>query len=182
MGIVTGGGGWGVLAADACNELGLDVVTLPDETLRELDTVMPAWWNRGNPVDLVAGRSREAVLKGIEILLRCSAVDGVMMLSIMPALKLERLTASATEAEKKVWEERAVQAVVEAVDDFKQLAHQYGKPVVIASEQMFADAIQETQINYALGQQGSISHQFPHQAAAVFNALADYGEFLRRIH
>jgi acyl-CoA synthetase (NDP forming) len=180
VGIVTGGGGWGVLTADACTELGLEVVTLPEDTIRELDTVMPAWWNRGNPVDLVAGRSREAVISGIEILLRCPVVDGVVMLSIMPALKLERITASATEAERQRWEQRAVQAVVEAMDDFGQLARRYGKPVVVASEQMFADAVQETQINYAVGQHGSICHQFPHQVAAVFNALASYGEYLRR--
>jgi len=180
VGIVTGGGGWGVLTADACTELGLEVVTLPEDTIRELDTVMPAWWNRGNPVDLVAGRSREAVINGIEILLRCPVVDGVVMLSIMPALKLERITASATEAERQQWEQRAVQAVVEAMDDFDKLAHRYEKPVVVASEQMFADAVQETQINYAVGQHGSICHQFPHQAAAVLSALASYGEYLRR--
>lgn len=179
VGILTGGGGWGVLAADACTELGLEVVTLPEETIRELDTVMPAWWNRGNPVDMVAGRSREAVFKGIEILLSCSAVDGIMMLSIMPALRLERLTTSADEAEKERWKERAVLAVVEAVDEFKELAQKYHKPIVVASEQMFADAVQETQIMYALGQHNSICHQFPHQAAAVLAALASYGEYVK---
>jgi acyl-CoA synthetase (NDP forming) len=180
VGILTAGGGWGVLSADACTELGLEVVALPAETIRELDTVMPAWWNRGNPVDLVAGRSREAVFKALEMLLRCPAVDGVLMLSIMPALRLERLTASADEAEKKRWKERAVLAVVEAIDGFKEISQKYRKPVVVASEQMFADAVQETQIMYALGQHNSICHQFPHQAAAVLAGLASYSDYLRR--
>jgi len=176
VGIVTGGGGWGVLAADACTELSLEVVTLPEDTIRELDTVMPAWWNRGNPVDLVAGRSREAVFKGIEILLRCPVVDAVMMLSIMPAMGFERFRASAGKVDKEI----VVQAVVEAMNEFNQLAQKYGKPVVAASEQMFSDAAQETQINYAVGQHNSICHQFPHQAAAVLAALASYGEYLER--
>ena len=53
--ILTGGGGWGVLAADACMEVGLDVITLPEEIIEELDGFLPAWWSRSNPVDLVAG-------------------------------------------------------------------------------------------------------------------------------
>lgn len=180
VGIMTGGGGWGVLAADACSELGLEVVTLPEETIRELDTVMPAWWNRSNPVDLVAGSTREAVFKGIEMLLRCPVVDGVMMLSIMPALGLKRLTASADEAEREQWEERALLAVVKAMDEFSKLAQKYNKPVVVATEHMLADAVQETRIIYAIGQHNCICHQSPHQAATAFNALAGYGEYLMR--
>jgi acyl-CoA synthetase (NDP forming) len=180
VGIMTGGGGWGVLAADACNELGLKVVTLPQETIRELDTIMPAWWNRSNPVDLVAGSNREATFKGVEILLRCPIVDGVMMMSIMPALGLKRLTAAADEAEREHWQERAVLAVVKAVDQFNNLAQKYNKPVVVATEHMLSDAVQETRIIHALGQHNSICHQSPHQAAAAYNALVSYGEYLMR--
>ena len=180
IGIMTGGGGWGVLAADACSELGLDVVTLPEETISELDAVMPAWWNRGNPVDLVAGSTRKDLFEGIEILLRCPVVDGAMMMSIMPATGLRRLTGSATEAEKESWKERAIHRVVEAMVEFDRLAHKYEKPLVVASEQMFADAVGETKISYALGQHSTICHQFPHQAAAACNALASYSEYLNR--
>jgi acyl-CoA synthetase (NDP forming) len=85
IGIVTAGGGWGVLAADACAELGFEVVSLPEQTIMELDSFMPAWWNRGNPVDLVAGGAPDTSFKAVETVLRCPSVDGVMMMSIMPA-------------------------------------------------------------------------------------------------
>jgi len=78
--IITGGGGWGVLTADACAKLGLDVVILPPETIEELDKLMPAWWNRGNPVDFVGGGPREHNINVVEILLRCPVVDGVILL------------------------------------------------------------------------------------------------------
>ena len=63
--IATLGGGWGVLAADACARLGLDVVKLPKEVINELDSFLPAWWSRNNPVDLVAG-SADAIIRVVD--------------------------------------------------------------------------------------------------------------------
>ncbi|MCJ7515748.1 MAG: CoA-binding protein, partial [Dehalococcoidia bacterium] len=50
VGIVTAGGGWGVLCADACAKQGLDVVKFPPELIEELNSFMPPWWSHGNPV------------------------------------------------------------------------------------------------------------------------------------
>ena len=180
VGIVTAGGGWGVLAADACAELGFEVVSLPEETIMKLDSFLPAWWNRDNPVDLVAGGSTDTSFKAVETVLRCPSVDGVMMMSIMPALRLERLSASADEADRERWANDLVQAVVDVIDRFNKLADRYQKPVIVASEQMFANAIQETKIIYALGQRNLICYQTPHQAAIVLAGLACYSEYLGR--
>jgi acyl-CoA synthetase (NDP forming) len=180
VGIVTGGGGAGVLTADACAELGLEVAFLPEETIKELDSFMPAWWSRDNPVDLVAGSSPDTSFKAIETVLRCPSVDGVIMMSIMPALRLERLSASADEADRQRWANNLAPAVVSAMERFNNLADRYQKPVIVASEQMYADAIQETKINYALGQQNLVCYHMPHQAAVVFSGLASYREYLKR--
>jgi acyl-CoA synthetase (NDP forming) len=80
IGIIANGGGWGVLTADACIDAGLDVASLPEETLRRLDDRLPAWWNRQNPVDLVAGMSRGAFFKAVEILCQCDSIDGMITL------------------------------------------------------------------------------------------------------
>jgi acyl-CoA synthetase (NDP forming) len=180
VGIVTGGGGAGVLTADACAELGLEVVSLPEETIKELDSFMPAWWSRDNPVDLVAGSSPDTSFKAVETVLRCPSVDGVIMMSIMPALRLERLSVSADEAARQRWANNLVPAVVSVLERFNNLADRYQKPVVVASEQMFADAIQETKIIYALGQQNLMCYHMPHQAAVVLSGLANYREYLER--
>jgi len=180
VGIVTGGGGAGVLTADACAELGLEVVSLPEETIKELDSFMPAWWNRNNPVDLVAGSSPDTSFKAVETVLRCPSVDGVIMMSIMPALRLERLSVSADEADRQRWANNLVPAVVSVLERFNNLADRYQKPVVVASEQMFADAIQETKVNYTLGQQNLVCYHMPHQAAVVLSGLANYREYLER--
>ena len=53
VGIVGGGGGSGVLAADQCEEAGLDVIPLPTEIREELKSKdIPVWDWIGNPIDI----------------------------------------------------------------------------------------------------------------------------------
>ena len=78
VGIVANGGGWGVIMADACAKAGLNVVSLSENTLKTLDKRLPPWWNRQNPVDLVAGMSRGAFFKSLEILLNTNEIDSLI--------------------------------------------------------------------------------------------------------
>jgi 2-methylisocitrate lyase-like PEP mutase family enzyme len=70
--------------------------------------------------------------------------------------------------------------VVNVLERFSRLADAYQKPVVVASEQIFADAFQEAKIIQALGQRNLACYHMPHQAAAVLFGLANYGDYLRR--
>ncbi|MEW6553405.1 MAG: CoA-binding protein [Actinomycetota bacterium] len=82
VGIVTGGGGLGVIASDFCTEIGLDVVPLSAGVLAQLTDLLPDWWVPGNPVDLVAGLDFRVLKPTIEILMRSGEVDAVMFLWI----------------------------------------------------------------------------------------------------
>jgi len=179
VGIVTAGGGWGVLAADACGEAGLEVPALPEETIEELDTFLPAWWSRSNPVDLVAGLKPDHLGRSLECLLRCSTLDGILLLGIMPALPLEPLAPSAA---PEVVEER-LQAMLEAIHavfhEFMGLADQYQKPVIIASELPFSVENLEDRMALMLGQMGCVCYPSPEDAAIVMASLAGYAEYLR---
>jgi acyl-CoA synthetase (NDP forming) len=81
VGILTRGGGWGVIAADACMELGLEVPPLDDALIRALDKILPSYWSRGNPVDMVASISMEDYLTCLEMLISWEKVDAVISLS-----------------------------------------------------------------------------------------------------
>jgi len=53
VGIVGGGGGTSVLAADECEEAGLDVIALPTNIRKELQSMgIPIWDWIGNPIDV----------------------------------------------------------------------------------------------------------------------------------
>jgi len=82
VGIITGGGGLGVIAADACTEHGLEIVRLSPATLEEMGRHLPEYWVPGNPVDLVAGLDLSIVKPILETLMRSGEVDSVMFIMI----------------------------------------------------------------------------------------------------
>lgn len=179
VGIVTAGGGWGVLAADACAKMGLDVADLPADTLKELDSFLPAWWNRGNPVDLVAGLKQDDLGRSLEVLLRCAAIDGVIVLGIMPALPFEPMPKVLT---PEIIESRIasmLKVIVEVYDQFMDRAHRYGKPVIISSEMPFAIGDLEARMSLVLGGKGYACYPAPEDAALVMAKLLRYARYVR---
>jgi acyl-CoA synthetase (NDP forming) len=178
VGIVTAGGGWGVLAADACADLGFEVVKLPETLIRELDRILPPWWSRGNPVDLVAGTSAENIFQAVEWVLKCPKVDALLFLSIMPALRLGSFDLPNDSSEREGWNRRMIEAVIEVMTRFHELARRYQKPVLAASEYMWADHVERAEINHALGRHGLVCYHLPGQAARALQALYNYNAFL----
>ena len=178
IGIVTAGGGWGVMAADECVSLGLTMAKLSDETIKRFDAFLPAWWNRGNPVDLVAGSDPDDVLRVVDTVLASPDVDGVIYLGLMPALKFtgeELLHRGATGA---AWGDAIIRASVDVVQHLNSLAHKYEKPVVVASEHLISSAEQEVRTLHAIGQTGNVCYEMPYEAAEVMAALVSYGEWV----
>ncbi|OGP59316.1 MAG: hypothetical protein A2V67_15780 [Deltaproteobacteria bacterium RBG_13_61_14] len=82
VGIVTGGGGLGVIAADACVAEGLTVAELGPRTCARLQKLLPPWWVPGNPVDMVAGLGYAGPREVIPVLFEEGEVDGVIMIGL----------------------------------------------------------------------------------------------------
>ena len=91
VGIVTLGGGWGVVTSDECNEKGLAVPALSAESINAIDRHLPSFWSRGNPVDLVGTRNPEAPLAAVEELLKSDDIDCVISLGIVGRIEFLRL-------------------------------------------------------------------------------------------
>lgn len=83
--ILTWGGGWGVVTADLCERNGLEVVPLPGEVMEKLDGVLPPYWSRGNPVDMVGLFDLEAHARCLEIVASSPAYDLVIALGSVNA-------------------------------------------------------------------------------------------------
>lgn len=81
--IITLGGGWGVIAADACDREGVELATLPEDLLAELDSFLPQFWSHGNPVDLVGGLRRSSHFKAIDAVLKSDSVDMMILMGAM---------------------------------------------------------------------------------------------------
>lgn len=133
VGIVTGGGGLGVIASDFCSEIGLEVARLSPQTLDKLEKMLPDWWVPGNPVDLVAGLDFSVIKPVIETLMTSGEVDAVIFLWIgAPRLKNARVKGERGMDLSEVWQTMD-QYFMEHIGELYQLMHQLHVPLYIAT-------------------------------------------------
>lgn len=81
--IMTLGGGWGVLAADELARNDLELAALEPHVLAALDDLLPGYWCRSNPVDLVAAVGPDLAASTLTMLAESEAVDAVVVLGIL---------------------------------------------------------------------------------------------------
>ncbi|NYZ77629.1 CoA-binding protein [Candidatus Micrarchaeota archaeon] len=79
MGVITNGGGLGVLTIDAVEEEGLAAAGLGEETIASLKKVLPSYGNIGNPLDLIADATVELYEKAIEEYMKDGGVDFIII-------------------------------------------------------------------------------------------------------
>jgi acyl-CoA synthetase (NDP forming) len=82
--ILTNAGGPGILAADACEALGLHIAPLTDATTRALREFLPAAASVANPVDMLATAPAEHYRRALPLLLADESVDSVIAIFIPP--------------------------------------------------------------------------------------------------
>lgn len=98
--IMTLGGGWGVVTADLCAQNGIVVPPLDDAVLDQIDAMLPPYWSRTNPVDLVGENDLDLPVAVMEALLRWDGCDAVINLGILGRrIFVKRLTAAAALAD-----------------------------------------------------------------------------------
>ena len=179
VGVVTLGGGWGVLAADFCAKAGLIIEELSPGMIRELNGILPPWWNRMNPVDMVAGYRKGDLLTSIELFLESNRFDGVLLLGLGwravrgGFLKSWSVTAEdGMEAAGQDWvdEEEKIFA------DLQELGRKYEKPILLAS-----DVIQHTPgYEKAVHQRRVAAFPSLPRAVRAYLGLVERYEFLRK--
>ena len=82
--ILTNAGGPAIMAADACEARGLQLVTLGEDTRAALRQFLPAAASVGNPVDMLASASADHYRRAIGLLLQDPAVDSLLVIFIPP--------------------------------------------------------------------------------------------------
>jgi acetyl coenzyme A synthetase (ADP forming)-like protein len=82
--ILTNAGGPGILAADACEGLGLTVPALRPGTAAELTAFLPATASVRNPIDMLATATAEDYRRAIPLLLADPGIDSVLVIFIPP--------------------------------------------------------------------------------------------------
>jgi acyl-CoA synthetase (NDP forming) len=178
VGILTRGGGWGVITADACAEAGLEVVKLREDTLARLDRFLPSYWSRGNPVDMVATLSETAYIDCLRIIANDPGVDGVLALGA----NIEDQIVSSLEAAGRFGEmsgervqemqqkhDKDLEKMVEAIIS---MSREVEKPVISVGRPLSSNRWDE--------RLQMITE--PEEAAHILAKMAEYSRFLQSIN
>jgi acetyltransferase len=97
LAIVTSAGGPGVMATDALISLGGELAQLSEKSMEQLNSFLPSYWSKANPVDLLGDATVEKFAKAITICLNDPMVDGVLIIYVpmdsAPSTKLAQAVA-----------------------------------------------------------------------------------------
>lgn len=135
---MTIGGGWGVVMSDLCEKHGLKVPHLSDDLIAKIDEILPPYWSRSNPIDLVAEFDPAIPIMLTEELMKWDGCDAVVHMGILGRMTFfrwmmdsavkadpdyDRDLFAAIPAQVREFEDRFVRHVI-------QLMEQYKKPIM----------------------------------------------------
>ncbi|WP_256754760.1 bifunctional acetate--CoA ligase family protein/GNAT family N-acetyltransferase [Mesorhizobium sp. Mes31] len=95
VGIVTNGGGAGVLAVDQLIDCNGELAELSRETIARLDAVLPATWSHANPVDIIGDAPPERYRAAVDAIAADAGTDVVLVMNCPTGLGSPLAAASA---------------------------------------------------------------------------------------
>jgi acyl-CoA synthetase (NDP forming) len=184
--IMTLGGGWGVVTADLCSEFGIEVPALTPDLIAKIDSLLPPYWSRSNPIDLVGERNLSVPLTILEELLQWNRCDAVINLGIMGRrIMVQRFGESVLKADPNcsadlianinqqftAFENKYIEHIVTMMDRYK-------KPVFGVS--ILPD--EKNQTLYRVGDSSfkAVFYPTPERAVKAFSKMVEYHRFLKR--
>jgi acetyl coenzyme A synthetase (ADP forming)-like protein len=152
VGIITNGGGMGVLTADAIEEQGMRIAAFSEQSRRGIKKILPEYGNVGNPLDLVADSGVEAYEKAIGIMQNDPGIDALAIIVLTQTPPID---------------ERILGVLTQASDDKR-------KPVVTIS----VGGDYTDRYRKALESRGVPSYGSPLSAIKALKRLTDYSEWI----
>lgn len=150
VGIVTNGGGMGVLTSDAIEKEGLQLGEFSKKTQKALRKILPSYGTVANPLDLIADAGVEAYEKAIDILMDDKDIDSLIIVVLTQTPPID---------------ERILGILTQASDDRR-------KPIVtISVGGTYTQAYQR-----ALESKGVPSYGSPNAAVTALKRFIEYSE------
>ena len=86
LAIITNGGGPGVMATDTLAKFGQEPAPLLSETVEKLDTILPTFWSRSNPIDILGDASADRFRDVLTASFQAKEIDAVLVIMAPQAL------------------------------------------------------------------------------------------------
>jgi len=173
IGILTIGGGLGVVAAEACEREGLEIAPLASSTLERLDAYLPPRWSHRNPVDMAGiGMDKSpATFSSLWTLMEDRNIDAILLQAPV-ALDTKRLSSMFSAEETRAFrevEERNLSMV-------RQRVEKYGRPVFMVRPAL--EFATDPEASSAFRRERIPVYPNPRRAARVLHHLTWYRDYL----
>ncbi|MDY6768877.1 MAG: CoA-binding protein, partial [Candidatus Nanohaloarchaea archaeon] len=151
LAVVTNGGGFGVLTADALEDRGLELAEFSTATREQLRDVVPDYGNVENPLDLVGDADTERYEQALDILATDEAIDGLIVIPLLQPLPLDS----------------------DVIDTIVNVNEEFRKPLVVCMTggeytDLHAENLEANEV---------AAYSSPDRAAAAMQALYRYGDW-----
>ena len=181
--IMTLGGGWGVVTADLCDEYGLEVVPLSPEVFEKVNAILPPFWSRGNPIDLVGENDPTIPVRVADVLMAWDGCDAVLNLGILGRkIALNRMVESALASDPGANKEHlyALHAALCQIEDryvehLTDLMDRYDKPIL--GVPLVSDDSDKTMIPVPGRKYKSVFFKTPERAVKALAMMSQYQKF-----
>ena len=157
--IVTNAGGPGVISTDALIGSGGSLAEPTQKTLAELDKILPPFWSKANPIDILGDATPDLYRQSVEVVREDSNTDGLLVI-----LSPQAMTDPTQTAEH----------LARAVTEEKRLR----KPI-LASWMGGADVATGTDI---LNRSGIPTYTYPDTAARLFSYMWQFAKNIKALY
>ena len=138
IGLLTLGGGWGVVASDLCVENGLNVPKLSSEVISKINKLLPPFWSHANPIDVVGDMNTEIYMKILEELIQWPECDAIIHMGIIGRVIMIKATLESSVAVDNKYNIKFVEDSLLRLEDFEKqtieltvkLMEKYNKPII----------------------------------------------------
>jgi len=166
----------------------LEVPELSDSLIAEIDTILPPYWSRANPVDIVGENDLTIPLKIIELLLKWDGCDAVINLGIRGRRILVRKLSESVALSDPTYSPEFLAMMNQTMIDFEKnytehiirLMETFQKPIFGVS------LLTEDQDNMVYHVENksykAVYYETPERAVNVFAKMVQYQKFLSRQH
>ncbi len=183
--IMTLGGGWGVVTTDLCSENGLEVPHLSPDVIAQINQILPPFWSKENPVDLVGEMGADIPVKVLEILARWDGCDAIIHLGVVGRLRLiDSMVKAARDSGQEVRQDYYdigmklyKDSEAEVFQRSAELMAAHGKPILgVFLDDVHSKTITEVPASPYCG----IAFLTPERAVKVLSRMVGYQNWLKR--
>jgi len=184
--IMTLGGGWGVITADLCARHGLSIATLTPDLIARFDKILPSYWSKSNPVDIVGETDNNLMTTIIEELLKWDGCDALINLGVLGrSIAFEGMAAAVERADPSYSRDFLEQAKAymrtfekEYLKLVARLMETYHKPVFGVS--LLTNEKSQTVYSVDAAVYKPVFYQSPERAVKACARMYEYYRFLQQ--